>query len=65
MYNYSIILKDGKVVNVKADRVSWDMENRNVSFLSREDAPHLVAVFNVDNIAGFVRTAYMTEGKDL
>jgi hypothetical protein len=65
MYDYSIILKDGKVVNVKADRVSWDVENRKVSFSSRKEVPHLVAVLNVDNIAGFVRTAYMTEGKDL
>ena len=61
MYDYSIILKDGKVVNIKADRVSWDVENRNVSFLSRKDAPHLVAVLNVDSIVGFIRTNYMTD----
>jgi hypothetical protein len=61
MYGYSIILKNGKVVNIKADRVSWDVENKNVSFFNRKDAPHLVAVLNVDSIVGFVRTAYMAD----
>jgi hypothetical protein len=64
MYNYSIILKNGKVVNIKADKASWDVEDRNVSFFSRKDAHYLVAVFNVDNIAGFIKTDCMTEDKE-
>lgn len=64
MYGYSIILKNGKIVSIKADRASWDVEDRSVSFFSREDAHHLVAVLNVDSIVGFIKTDYMTEDKD-
>jgi hypothetical protein len=64
-YMYNIAFKNGKIINIKADKASWDVENRNVSFFSRKDAHYLVAVFNVDNIAGFIKTDCMTESKDL
>lgn len=55
---YIIVLKDGKIINVKADGASWDVEDRSISFFNGQ---HLVSAFNVDNIVGWINTNYMAE----
>jgi hypothetical protein len=61
---YNIAFKNGKIISIKADKMSWDVENRTVSFFNHEAPRYLVAVFNVDNIIGFIDSDYMTESKD-
>lgn len=33
---YNIAFKNGKIISIKADKMSWDVQDRTVSFLNRE-----------------------------
>ena len=52
---YSIVLTDGKIININANDVRWEEKNRMACFLKGRS---LVARINMDNIAGWIETDY-------
>ena len=51
---YSIILKNGKIINIKADDIVY-YEKFNLVRLC-DSATSIIAEINMDNVAGWVRT---------
>lgn len=58
---YSIVLKNGKIINVNADSSDWFNESRSLVLHKGEIT---VGVFNIDGIAGFTKSDYMAERED-
>lgn len=58
---YSIILKDGKTINIEADTVYWDSKDKMVK-LYHHDA--LIARINIKNIVGWVKTDHKVESEE-
>ena len=58
---YSIILTDGKVVNIKATEVEW-YEKTGMIKLFNEG--RTVARINMDNVVGWIEADYMEESED-
>ena len=58
---YSIVLTDGKIVNVNATEVEWDEKNKMARFLNGRRA---VARINMDNVAGWIQTDYKEKSED-
>jgi hypothetical protein len=55
---YSIILKDGKIINIKADdMVFYEKPNKIVRFYCNN--VRMVAEINMDNVVGWARTDYI------
>lgn len=54
---YSVILKDGKIINVNAIKAQWWNKTGVLKLYSDED---MVGIFNIDNIAGLIKS----EGDD-
>lgn len=50
---YSIILNDGKTIDIKADMVEWYEREKMVRFLYEEN---VVARINMDAVVGWVKT---------
>jgi hypothetical protein len=50
---YSIILKDGKIINIKGDDVVFYEKTKIVRFYN---SVRIVAEINMDNVVGWVRT---------
>lgn len=50
---YELVLKDGTMVQIIADDVEWCEKPRMVRFFSDK---RVVAIFNFENIAGWVLT---------
>ena len=59
---YSIVLKDGKTINVNANEAQWFSESRVVVLNYYR---YCVARFNMDNIAGFVDVDYKEKNCDV
>lgn len=59
---YSIILKNGKIINIEADDMVYDEKVKLVKFYNRRfyDSVSLIAEINMDNVAGWVRTSCIT-----
>lgn len=57
---YSIVLKDGKTININATDVLWSEKARMIKLYNDE---FMVARINMDNIAGWIDADYMAEGK--
>lgn len=53
-----IVLKNGKIINVNADRTEWFNESRTLFLYNGEIT---VGTFNIDNIVGFIRADYTEE----
>jgi uncharacterized protein (UPF0333 family) len=51
---YSIILKDGKIINIKGDDVVFYEKTKIVRFYYKN--VRMVAEINMDNVVGWVRT---------
>jgi hypothetical protein len=58
---YSVIMKNGKVINVDAN--SQDMLE-DIRILKLYNGVFTVGVFNMDNIVGFVKSNHMAESDD-
>jgi len=58
---YSIVLKDGKIINVNSDSSDWFNESRTLVLHNGEVT---VGIFNIDNIAGFTKSDHMAESED-
>lgn len=52
---YSIVLTDGKIVNINATYVDWNEKDRMAKF--NYDGK-IVARINMDNVAGWIETDY-------
>jgi len=59
---YSIVLKDGKIINVNADGTQWWNESRMLTLYNNGDT---VGIFNIDDIAGWINTNYKEKSCDV
>lgn len=57
---YSIVLKNGKIINVNADGIRL----RNDRTLELYNSRNLIGVFNMDNIAWWTISYYMERSKN-
>ena len=48
---YSIVLTDGKIINIKADEVEWFEKDRMIRLFNDG---RIVARINMDNVVGWV-----------
>lgn len=48
---YSIVLTNGKIINVKATEVEWCEKSRTIRLINGRN---IVARFNMDNIVGWI-----------
>lgn len=58
---YNIVLKNGKIINVKANRSDWFNESRTLALYNGEIT---VGLFNIDGIAGFTISDYIVESEE-
>lgn len=58
---YSIVLTDGKIVNIVADDVRWEEKDKMAYFLRKG---RQVARINMDNVAGWIETNFMVKSED-
>lgn len=55
MQTYSIVLTNGKIINLIAEEVIWCEKTRTVQFVEDKQT---VARINMDNIAGWINSNY-------
>ena len=58
---YSIVLTDGKIINIKADEVEWCEKSRTIKLTNRG---HVVARINMDNVVGWIDADYKAESEE-
>ena len=58
---YSIILTDGKIINVDATEVVWCEQSRTITLLNMG---RVVARINMDNVVGWVNFDCRAESED-
>lgn len=58
---YSIVLTDGKIINVNATQVEWYEESRMIELTKGFNT---VARINMDNVVGWINADYMVESED-
>lgn len=59
---YSIVMKDGKIINVKANKIQWFSQSRAIALFNDR---YYVARFNMDNIAGWIEEDYKEKSCDV
>lgn len=59
---YSIVLTDGKIINIKADEMEWNDKSRMVRLFNER---HLVARINMDNVVGWIDADYKAESEEV
>ena len=52
---YSIVLTDGKIINIKADEVEWFEKDRMIRLFNDG---RIVARINMDNVVGWIDADY-------
>lgn len=58
---YSIVLTDGKIINIKADEVEWCEKTRMIKLYNDR---RIVARINMDNVVGWIDAEYKAESED-
>lgn len=58
---YSIVLIDGKIINIKADEVEWCEKVRMIKLINGR---RIVARINMDNVVGWIDADYNAESED-
>lgn len=58
---YSIVLTDGKIINIKATEVEWIEKTRMIKLFNDRK---VVARINMDNVVGWIDADYKAESKD-
>lgn len=58
---YSIVLTDGKIINVNATEVEWYEKSRMITLLNDRQ---IVARINMDNVVGWINTNYKVESEE-
>ena len=59
---YSIVLTDGKIININADKVEWYKSDRMIRLFNNGQ---VVARINMGNVVGWIDTDYKTERSDM
>lgn len=57
---YSIILTNGKIINIKATGVEWYERSRMIKLI---DDRKTVAKINMDNVVGWINADYKAESE--
>ena len=57
---YSIVLTDGKIINIKATIVEWCEKSRTIKLF---DGGQVVARINMDNVVGWIYANCKTESE--
>ena len=55
---YSIVLTDGKIINIKATEIEWYEKSRMIKLINDRQ---IVARINMDNVVGWIDTDYNVE----
>lgn len=55
---FSIVLTDGKIINIKADEVEWSQTTRTIGLIYDRQS---VARINMDNVVGWIYADYKVE----
>ena len=58
---YSIVLTDGKIIDIKATDVEWNEKTRMIRLF---DGGQVVARINMDNVVGWIDADYKLESED-
>lgn len=58
---YSIILTDGKIININATEVEWYEKSRMIKLLNNDTT---VARINMNNVVGWINTDYKVESEE-
>jgi len=58
---YSIVLTDGKIINIKADEVEWCEKARMIKLINGR---RIVARINMDNVVGWIDADYKAESEE-
>ena len=58
---YSIVLTDGKIININATDVEWNEKSRTIRLLNNKT---VVARINMDNVVGWINADYKAESED-
>ena len=58
---YSIVLTDGKIININATDVEWNEKSRTIRLLNNKT---VVARINMDNVVGWIDADYKAESED-
>ena len=58
---YSIVLTDGKIINVKATEVEWYERERMIKLINNRQ---IVARINMDNVVGWIDADYKAESEE-
>jgi len=58
---YSIVLTDGKIINIKATEVEWYEKVRMIKLINDRQ---IVARINMDNVVGWIDADYKAESED-
>ena len=57
---YSIVLKDGKIINIKATEVEWCEKGRMIKLFYER---RIVARINMDNVVGWIKADCKAESE--
>ena len=57
---FSIVLADGKIININATNVEWCEKIRMIKLIK---GGRVVARINMDNVVGWIETDYIAEGE--
>ena len=57
---YSIVLTNGKIINVNADEAEWCEKARMVKLISKN---RIVARINMENVVGWIDANYRAESE--
>ena len=57
---YSIVLTDGKIINIKATEVEWCEKVRMIKLINDRQ---IVARINMDNVVGWIDADYKAESE--
>jgi len=55
---YSIVLADGKIININADKVEWYLKDRMIRLFNDGQ---IVARINMDNVVGWIDADFRAE----
>ena len=58
---YSILLTDGKIININATEVEWCEKSRMIKLINGRQ---IVARINMDNVVGWIDADYKAESEE-
>ena len=58
---YSIVLTDGKIININATELEWFEKPRMIKLINDR---RVVARINMDNVVGWINADYKAESED-